>query len=56
MTPQQALVNAASFFTDTLWPEAISLITNNYYLMIILFGGILSACFHWFSIAKDSVK
>lgn len=55
MTPSEALSAAAAEFTSTIWPAAVSLITDNYYLMLFLFGGLVAACFHWFSIAKDSV-
>lgn len=55
MTPSQALENAAYEFTNNIWPNTIDLITSNYYLMLFLFGGLVAACFHYFSIAKDSV-
>ena len=56
MTPEQALTSAANSFTTIIWPKTVDLITNNYYLMLFLFGGLLAACFHYFSIAKDSVS
>lgn len=55
MTPSQALSAAATEFTSNIWPNTVSLITNNYYLMLFLFGGLVCAAFHYFSVAKDSV-
>lgn len=55
MTPAQALAAASSEFTSVIWPAMVGLITNNYYLMLFLFGGLLAVAFRYFSIAKDSV-
>lgn len=55
MTPAQALSEATNEFTTVIWPAMVNLITNNYYLMLFLFGGLLAVAFRYFSIAKDSV-
>lgn len=55
MTPAQALQTATTEFTTVIWPAMVDLITNNYYLMLFLFGGLLAISFKYFSIAKDSV-
>lgn len=56
MTPQEALLQASNFIVTTLWPNTISMITNSYFLMIILFLGILAGVFQYFTMAKDNVK
>ena len=56
MTPAQALTEASNFIVNTLWPNTISLITNSYFLMLFLFGGLLASIFRYFDIAKDSVS
>lgn len=55
MTPAEALAAASAEFTQVIWPAAVNLITNNYYLMLFLFGSLLAVSFHYFSLAKDSV-
>ena len=54
--PATALSNAASYFVTTLWPNCINMITGNYYLMIMLFGGLIASAFRFIRIAKDSVE
>lgn len=53
--PATALGNAADFFITELWPNIVSMVTGNYYLMLFLFGGLLASAFRFVRIARDSV-